>query len=220
MNKSSVTDQFEVENWTSFVCSQINFLCPDGSDLKDEVRVILPIALQKAKKCVGRIKPWNENSIDRMISWQYATFLYFLSRQAYKNGMVQEATKIFLLNKALNGIELFYEIEMPDVFFLSHTVGAVFSKAEYGEMCVFHQNCTVGRSNRGRPSLEKGVVMLPNSMIIGHCLVRENTVIAPGVTLVDTDTPGNCYVFHGHDGKPKIKSMNKKYYEYYFDIEN
>jgi serine O-acetyltransferase len=35
------------------------------------------------------------------------------------------ADRIYYLNKALNGLDLFYEVEMPDVFYLDHPVGTV-----------------------------------------------------------------------------------------------
>ena len=67
-------------------------------------------------------------------SGQYSVFLYFLSNTIWKNesgGLT--ADKIYYLNKALNGVDLFYEVEMPSIFFLDHPVGSVLGRAKYGE---------------------------------------------------------------------------------------
>ena len=63
---------------------------------------------------------------------------------------------------------------------------------------MLHQGCTIGRKVGGeRPVLDERVVLFPNSMVIGRCHVRAGSVLAPGVCLVDTDTPGDCYVLPG-----------------------
>ena len=69
----------------------------------------------------------------------------------------EAATLAFLLNKGLNGVDLYHEIDLSDTFVLGHTVGLVFAKANYGEDCVYHQNCTIGRNGDDRPTLGAGV---------------------------------------------------------------
>ena len=171
-------------------------------------------SLQQTKVCLAGIKIAAKNEFNPFVSWQYAIFLHYLSRQIWlTNGDGEAATRVFLLNKALNGIDLYYQIEMPQVFVLGHTVGLVFAKAVYGNYCVFHQNCTVGRDGDKRPVLENGVILYPNSCVIGKCLVRENTVLTPGLQLVNTDTPGNCIVVPN----PRGGVMFKEAKEYYAD---
>lgn len=175
-------------------------------------------AFERTVACVKSIKGWNNVGFDCLVSWQYATYLYFLSRDvAFQSENSELATRLFLLNKALNAVEMYFKIELPDYFFLSHTVGLVFGQANYGNKCVFHQGCTVGRNGYDRPTLEEGVILYPNSSVIGKCLVRENTVIAPGVQLVNQDTPGNCYVFTGEKGRPVFKEMKEFYADRYFE---
>jgi serine O-acetyltransferase len=106
---------------------------------------------------------------------------------------------------------------MPEYFAIGHTVGMVFAKACYGNFLVMHQGCTVGRNGNDRPTLEEGVILYPNSSVIGRCLVRANTVIAPGVQLVNQDTPGNCYVFMGEKGRPVFKEIDEFFAGRYFD---
>jgi serine O-acetyltransferase len=89
---------------------------------------------------------------------------------------------------------------MPPVFFIGHSVGIVLAKATYGNRLVLYQNCTVGKNHGAAPTLGDGVVMYPNSAIIGACGVRDRSVIAQGVSVVGRDTPGHCLVFQGERG--------------------
>lgn len=184
-------------------------------------KIQLPIvseAINKVNGCIAKIKASKTKTLDHLNSGHYATFLYFLSRGLWElEKNPADATRIFLLNKALNGIDLYYEVHMPHCFVIGHTVGMVFAKAEYGEYLIFHQGCTVGRDGEGRPKIEDGVVLYPNSSIIGNCHVRENTVISPGVNLINRDTPGNCYVFPGEFGKPIFKEIDEYFVDRYFD---
>lgn len=195
---------------------QIGNFFPTGKTEKINVK-IAEIAFERTQSCISSIKIWNVAGFNYLVSWQYATYLYFLSREvALKSNDIEQATKLFLLNKALNAVELYFQVELPEHFFLSHTAGLVFGKAGYGNRCVFHQGCTVGRNGENRPILEAGVILYPNSSVIGKCLVRSNSVIAPGVQLVNQDTPGNCYVFTGENGRPVFKELKELYAERYF----
>lgn len=159
----------------------------------------------------------NNPNIDAGVSWQYSLYLYFASRELYiSGGDLEVCAALFQLNKALSGLDLFYEIEMPEYFLICHTVGAVFAKAEYSDYCVFHQGVTVGRKGTCRPKMAECVVMYPGSMIIGNCTVGRNTVLAPGVRLIDTDSPGDCYVFQNAAGGVEFKELNDLHVERFF----
>lgn len=196
---------------------QLQNLFPTGNDIKIDPKAG-EIAFTRTVACINTVREWSKQGFDRLISWQYATYLYFLSRELWtQSGDEELATRIFLVNKALNAVEAYYRIELPNNFFLSHTTGLVFGQATYGNYSVFHQGCTVGRNGTDRPVLEEGVILFPNSSVIGNCLVRANTVIAPGVQLVNQDTPGDCYVFAGEKGRPVFKEINEFYADRYFD---
>lgn len=197
--------------FAAFVCRQLGNFHPDGHNSQASVYLALPAALERTRRCVAGVRAWHSRDFDPLVSGQYASFLYCLSNEiGVRHGDTATATRLFLLNKGLHALELFYEVELPEVFFLSHTPGLVFAKASYGNRLVFHQGCTVGRKITGeRPVLEDRVVMFPNSMIIGDCRVRANSVLAPGVCLVDTDTPGDCYVLPGPAGQPVFKPARR-----------
>lgn len=193
-----------------YIVRQVANFFPDDFNIKDAIMENTVDALQRTVRCINSIIAWRDQGFNYLVSGQYATFLYFLSNCIWKNSAnADAATRIFLLNKALNGIDLFYEIEMPQYFGIAHTVGMVFSKGTYGEYCLFHQGCTVGRHGVNYPTIEAGVVMFPGSMILGNCLIRENTVISPGVILINTETPGDCYAFPGDNGKPVFKKLER-----------
>lgn len=205
-----------------YVVKQLEMFVPDGYRAVDSIQLCYPEAMEKTKKCIASIISKKDLDFNYLVSWEYATFLYFLARILWvKTGESDTAVRIFLLNKALNGIDLFYEVKMPSYFILGgHTVGTVFAKACYSNYVVFHQGCTVGRNGEDRPVLDEGVIMFPGSMIIGKCHVKENTVLSPGAKLINTSSPGNCYVFEGKSGRPKFKELTVYYADRFFIRDN
>jgi len=206
----------ETSHVMKYVFHQLNSLFPaNKTDYKPSVKVF-KVALEKTKYCLSQLKDYRSD-FSVFISYHYTIFLYFLSHEVGAIcSQTNCAAKIYILNKALNGIDMFYEIKMPDVFAIGHSVGAVFSKATYGRKCVFHQGCVVGQNWGDRPVLEDGVIMYPHSAIIGKCVVRKNSVLAPGVQLVNMDTPGNCYVFSGPNSLPVFKKLDEFYADRFF----
>lgn len=154
--------------------------------------------------------------LSEFVSWHYCIYLYRLGHELFKGGDIKEATFTFLLNKALHAIELFYEVRLPEVYAGGHSVGTVFSKSTYSNFFVFCQNVTVGRYKMSYPTLEEHVVMYTGSMIIGDCLIRENTVISAGVKVIGKSTPGNCLVFEKKSGKLHFKPLDSLATEDYF----
>jgi serine O-acetyltransferase len=157
---------------------------------------------------------WRTGEFDYLHSSQYAIFLYFLANTLWRsNGDQRLCTKLFFLNKALNGIDCFYEISMPDIFFIGHSVGIVLAKATYGRYLVLYQNSTIGKNHGIAPVIGEGVIMYPNTAIIGSSQVRNGSVISQGVSIINRDTPGDCLVFQGQKGdltfQPKQDSINE-----------
>ncbi len=186
----------------AFVSRQLAHVIPDGFETEDALHAVMPHALERTRHCVAHVRAWHQGGFDPLVSGQYATLLYFLGHDLWRlHGDTQVATRLFLLNKALHGLDLYYELPLPAVFFLSHTPGLVLAKASYGSHVVFHQGCTVGRKGQSeRPTIDDHVVLFPGAMVIGRCHLRAGTVVAPGVCLVDVDTPGDCYVLPGPEG--------------------
>ncbi len=129
-------------------------------------------------------------------SAQYCIFLYYLANTIRCQGSVGfVCDKLYFLNKALNGIDLFYEVEMPDVFFLDHPVGSVMGRAKYGRYFTFNQNCTVGNNKGVYPRIGENVRMYSGSRILGNCEIGDNVVLASGTFVKDQDIPSCSLVF-------------------------
>jgi len=141
-------------------------------------------------------------------SGQYSIFLYFLSRAVFTAHPEARslADRIYYLNKALNGFDLFYEVEMPEIFFLDHPVGSVLGRAQYGSHFSFSQNCTVGNNKGIFPILGKNVQMMSGAKILGNCRIGDNVIVAANTYIKDTDIPADSLVF-GSSPNLTIKSQ-------------
>ena len=192
----------------NYVARQLDHFFPDGSGdaQRPALEASLEPALSRLERCVAEVRMWTPGQFDHLHSSQYTIFLYYLANTLWRAGAERPlCDKIFGLNKALNGIDLFYEIEMPEVFFIGHSVGIVLAKARYGNRLVLYQNSTVGKNHGEAPSLGDGVVMYPGTTIIGRCEIGAGTVIAQGTRIVNRSTPGKCMVFQGEGGGLIVK---------------
>lgn len=200
-----------------YVNAQLDRFFPDGADERPVLERHLPRTLERLAVCVESVLAWTPGRFSHLQTSQYATFLYFLANTVWRaEGPVAACPKLFALNKALNAIDLFYEIELPKVFFIGHSVGVVLAKAVYGEHLVLYQNATVGRNHGRTPVIGAGTILYPNSAIIGGCNVGAGTVLAQGASLIDQDTPGDCLVFRQQGPKAFIKPARRNYLEEYF----
>ncbi|MGZ5236885.1 MAG: hypothetical protein ACXWCV_11280 [Caldimonas sp.] len=191
-----------------YLCRQLDNFFPDGriEAERSRLRSQLGPALQRLERCIEAVRMWPRGEFDHLHSSQYTTFLYYLANTVWRDGGDRAlCNKLFGLNKALNGIDLFYEIELPEVFFIGHSVGIVLAKATYGNRLVLYQNSTVGKNHGEAPVLGDGVVMYPGTAIIGRCEIRAGTVISQGTSIVNRSTPGNCMVFAGEAGGLAVK---------------
>lgn len=197
-----------------FTCGQIAAFFPDGQDqaVRAQVARHLPQALARLERCVNAVRMWPAGQFNYLNSSQYCLYLYFLGNTIWRES--QDAAvpvRLFLLNKALNGIDLFYEVEMPEIFFIGHSPGIVLAKASYGNYLVLYQNCTVGKNHGVGPVIGEGVAMYPGSAIIGRCTVADGAQISAGTSVVNRDTPPGCIVFPGADGalvfKPRRRAV-------------
>lgn len=134
-------------------------------------------------------------------SVQYMILLYYLSNTLYKNGKGgQLSDKLYYLNKTMNGVDMFYAIEMPEHFFAEHPVGSVMGRGKFSDGFFFYQGCTVGGTKDRNgiisyPELGENVHMFANSSILGKCKIGNNVNIGAGAIVKNQDVPDNCIVF-------------------------
>jgi serine O-acetyltransferase len=147
-----------------------------------------------------------------------AIFLYHLARLLYeKSSQSDLCEKLYLLNRMLNGVDLYYKIEMPKYFLVGHGLGTVFSRAQYGNYLVIFQNVTIGVQNGAYPTIGEKVVIYPNSVIAGNSVIGNNSVIGAGTVLINKVIPENSVVF-AQNGLLTIKNNDRNEIQKYFDV--
>jgi len=181
-----------------YTCRQIAHALPDGRDqqVRSLIDRYLDEALMRVQVCFNAVKAWAPDEFSYLHSSQYCQYLYYLANTIWRDsGDTEVPTKLFLLNKMLNGLDLFYEINMPDIFLIGHSTGIVFAKATYSNYLLVSQNVTVGKNHGVAPVLEEGVLLYPNAAVIGACHIGKGAVIAQGVSVINQDIAANSLVF-------------------------
>lgn len=143
-------------------------------------------------------------------SVQYCIFLYWMSRVSYEmDGDGVKAEKFYYLNKVMNSVDLFYEIELPPIWGAEHPMGSVMGRAEYSDYFFFYQGCTVGGNKGNYPTLGRMVIMYSNSKILGCSEIGDNVIIGANTYIKDEKIPGNSIVF-GQTPKLIIKQKTQE----------
>lgn len=174
---------------------------------ENTLKKYVDVALKKCEYCFSHVEnkyfrcETGEVRFNPFHSVQYMTFLYYLSNIIYRNSNdTVLCDKLYYLNKTMNGLDMFYAIELPDVFSAEHPVATVLGRAKYANGFFFYQGCTVG-GNRDKdgnvfyPILGENVRMYANSSIIGKCIVGNNVVLGAGTLVKNQDIPDNAIVF-------------------------
>ncbi|MEI6032381.1 MAG: hypothetical protein WCQ20_14650 [Synechococcaceae cyanobacterium ELA739] len=199
-----------------YVARQLEAFFPDGQSV-DLLQTGLDPALARLERCIASVRLWRPGVFDYLHSSQYCTFLYFLARELWLSAEDERlCNKLFALNKALNGLDLFYQVDLPDVFFIGHSVGIVLANASYASHMVFYQNCMVGKNHGRAPVFKPGVILYPHSAVIGGCHLGRGSVLSQGASLIDADVPADTIVFRGERGQPCYKQARHRYLDDYF----
>ena len=167
-------------------------------------------AIQRTLLCFSHIrnKYFVQNNINTFHSGQYFIFLYYLSNTVYRNEIKGNENysdygteirsvcdKIYCLNKVCSSCELYYEVEMPEYFFVDHPLGSVVGRADIENGFVFLQGCTVGGNGGSYPRIGENVFMYSNSKILGRSHIGNNVLIGANTYIKDMDIPDNVMVF-------------------------
>jgi serine O-acetyltransferase len=207
------------ETLLSYVTAQCAHVTPDGRDaeFRKVVDAHLDTALERMHVCINACAPWRPDQFNVLQSSQHCIFLYFLANTIWKaSGETAAPTRLFLMNKAFNGIDLFYEIGMPPVFYIGHSVGIVLAKATYGNFLVLYQNSTVGRHKADIPVIGEGVVIYPNSCVIGRAVVEDGAVVSQGTRVVNRHVPAGQVAFNGEGGQLALRPGSPDLLDEYF----
>jgi len=186
------------ESLLSYITAQCAAIVPDGREaaFRTVVDAHLDEALERMHVCINACAPWRVDQFNVLQSSQHCIFLYYLANTIYtRSGETAAATRLFLMNKALNGIDLFYEIKMPAHFYIGHSVGIVLAKATYGDYLVLYQNSTVGRHKDQIPVIGDRVVLYPNTAVIGRSVIGDDAVLSQGTSAVNKTVPPGMLAF-------------------------
>lgn len=169
----------------------------DKKILKKAVLIALDRCYISFSKC--KVKRYSEGEkvfFDPINSSQYTVYLYYLANTLFKEyNNVKLAERIYYLNKIMNGVDIFYEVELPKIMFFEHPVGTVLGRAKYKDKFVAYQNCTVGGNNMKYPEIGENVTMLSYSCILGDSKIGNNCIIASHTYIKDENIPDNSIVF-------------------------
>ena len=204
-----------------YLAAQVNGLFPDkyGADTRPALEADFDEALARLRRCINGVRMWQPETFDYLHSSQHCTLVYYLANTIWRNrAQANICTKLFNLNKALHGFDCFYDNVLPDIFFVGHSVGIVLARTTFRDYLVLYQGCTVGRNHGAAPVLGEGVVLYPHAAIIGNCRIGDRSVLAQGCSVVDADTPGDCYVF-SQGGKLTFKKPKRNVLSDIFRLE-
>lgn len=199
-----------------YIVKQLNMFFPDGNRIQArDINRYVPQTLEKLEYCFSKIndKYYRHNDeilFNHLNSDHYAMFLYEISRIIFiERNDINICTKLFLLNKYLHSIDIYYEVKLPDIFLFMHPMGTVLGRADYSDYFLVYQKCTVGRNKNQKPALGKYATLHPGSAILGNCQIGENCKIAAGSLLLDTNLEKNS-VYIGNPRDYIIKKSSER----------
>ena len=199
-----VWSTLSVAELAAYVGKQCGHLFPDGRQLPAPVlEAAAGRSLEALSRCFSRIAiagytKGGDAVLSHLHGDRYAVYLALLARDLYLQQDADLASRIYLLNKALHGLDLFYEVALPEVFLLVHPVGTVIGRARLGNFLCVYQNCTIGGNPTTEaleyPRLGNGTVMFAKSSLIGRCDLGDRVVLGAGAMLVNQSAPAGSLV--------------------------
>lgn len=202
----------------TYVATQLNSTFPDAG-IDADVQRLMPVlgtALERMRPMLSAVRAFQPDAFDHLHSLQYCAFLYLLSNE-YRRVSTDDgvADRLFGLNRMLNAIDLYHGITLPEVFFISHGLGAVLGNAQYQPRLVVFQNVTVGRVGDDRPALGRDVTLYAGATLTGRTRVGDRCAIGAGVVLHNATVPDDSVAFGSGDGVT-IRPRHKDYAALYF----
>jgi len=180
-----------------------SLFCYDGDEDANYLHQGVSSALEDCRHCFSRIsnkyyRRGNEILFNPFHAGQYGIFLYFFSRHLTLLGADDLADRIYSLNRALHGVELYHQVVLPKVFFMDHPLGSILGRAIYSDYFSFGQAVTVGNHYGKYPHFGKHVSLMAGAQVIGDCKIGSNVVIGAGTFLLNATIPDNSIVFGRH----------------------
>lgn len=138
--------------------------------------------------------------------------IYRRSREYYLLGDIPGAMGLYRRNRATHGVDLFYEVELPERLRFIHPMGTVLGRAEYRGALAVYQNVGVGSTLDGaRPVIGDGVVLYPGAKVLGSAILGDNVFVTANTVVQGRHIPNNSIVVGD-----RIMSTTRKMMEHYF----
>lgn len=196
---------------------QANAFFPDGEEVgPGDLLAAVRGALPRLEHCFSRVDnkyffDGTQAVFSHLHGDQYAMWLYFLSNELHRRGgPASVCSKLFLLNKALHGCDIFYEVELPSIFLLVHPLATVLGRARYSDYFVAYQRCGVGSNRDIYPSFGEHVTLRPGSAVLGASRVGNHCQIAAESLLLDRDLPDHS-LYIGNPKSAVVKRQESPY---------
>ena len=115
--------------------------------------------------------------------------------------------KLGNLHRYLSGMFLSYKCELPDIFFIFHSVGTVIGNSSYNYFLFISQSVTINTwyilSNVRHPILGKGLYLGTHAKIIGNQEIGDYVSIGVEATSYRDNIPSNSTIIR-YEGKNLI----------------
>ena len=132
---------------------------------------------------------------------ELSVFLFRLGSELHENHLEELKPQIHWLLKELCSIEIYFNNEIGEGFYVVHGGGSVIgSRNKIGRGFKVHQGCTIGHKKNGVGNgnrIGNDVTMYINSSILGELNIGNNVIIG-GHVIVSCDLADNKVVTQKH----------------------
>lgn len=206
-----------------YTARQLDSVVP-GTNVGDDIDAICQIrddALERMAPILASVRNFTPGTFDHVHTLQYASYLYLLANaEFHRHGATLLADRLYALNRSLNAIDLFYAVEMPAVFFLSHALGTVLGNVSYSNRLVVFQGVTVGRVGEAKPHIGSNVVLYPGASVSGDARIGNGCLIGAGAHIHGAEIPADSMVVVDSNGRQLVRPRRRDYAGMYFRDES
>lgn len=163
----------------------------------DRMKKSIQSALQETEKSFGvsENKYFAANGFSVFNSVQYSVFLYYLAK---KVGGGVLADQLYYLNKIMNGVDWYWQVDLPEHFIAEHPIGTVLGRAEYGDYLCVYQGVTVGGIRKAGklyyPSLGGYNILYSNASVLGDSHIGSHVIIGANTFVRNETIPSHSIV--------------------------
>lgn len=210
-----------------YIKGLLNLNFPDGKNIDDgDLQKMVSMGLDRLQYSFSKVKDkyYSENDnplFNHLNSDHMVVLLYYIANSGFKlNFDKTTLEKLYYLNKIMHSVDIFYSVNLPDIFCVAHPLNTILGHAKYSDYFYVYQNVTVGSTNEGiYPTIGRGVALYSNTSIIGNCKIGDNVVMAANSTVINKNIPNDSMVT-GYYPNNKIIDNKKHVINRLFNVGN